>query len=446
MEIDNPPTTETTSTSNTTGIPTETDEKVVKIHPLALIGISDHHTRVICCGSALPPDAPVVGLLFGYREGSDDCDGSTVVIVDAEEMEYPPNGPPASKSMVEGETEGYDHRGAILQKIELHRKVFPRHVVVGWYRVQPTPSSLSPAKAMDLDSTPTEDDLRLTQTEVKQYCSKEIQNPLFVLMNAGHDSLSLDQKQTADELDDQLPLSIYETLVAESPSGKSAYFVNVDFELETYEPERIAMEKVLDSQPMVQRNASVGETASAKALKARESGGNEAASSGAGKTSLFRSGKKSKKEESGTSSSSSSTNTAPKPMRGPSDAEVKLESLESSVRSMNARINALLQYLRKVESGKLPRDESLVRSVDGLLQQLPLVIGSLKEASAHYSSASVAGMRPVKELENEYNDTMLLSYLAAVAKTAKSLHLYSEKFRGAFESNTNQEMVRRAAF
>mmetsp|Transcript_17535 Transcript_17535/g.35799 ORF Transcript_17535/g.35799 Transcript_17535/m.35799 type:complete len:108 (+) Transcript_17535:1-324(+) len=107
---------------------------------------------------------------------------------------------------------------------------------------------------------------------------------------------------------------------------------------------------------------------------------------------------------------------------------------------MNARINALLQYLRKVESGKLPRDESLVRSVDGLLQQLPLVIGSLKEASAHYSSASVAGMRPVKELENEYNDTMLLSYLAAVAKTAKSLHLYSEKFRGAFDSNTNQEM------
>ena len=40
----------------------------------------------------------------------------------------------------------------------------------------------------------------------------------------------------------------------------------------------------------------------------------------------------------------------------------------------------------------------------------------------------------VVELENDYSDTMLLSYLAAVAKTAKSVHVYSEKFRGAFES------------
>ena len=38
----------------------------IKIHPLGIIGISDHHTRVVTGGSALPPNAPVVGLLFGY--------------------------------------------------------------------------------------------------------------------------------------------------------------------------------------------------------------------------------------------------------------------------------------------------------------------------------------------------------------------------------------------
>ena len=38
----------------------------IKIHPLAIIGISDHHTRVVTGGSALPKEAPVVGLLFGY--------------------------------------------------------------------------------------------------------------------------------------------------------------------------------------------------------------------------------------------------------------------------------------------------------------------------------------------------------------------------------------------
>ncbi|KAL7470336.1 hypothetical protein ACHAXS_012073 [Conticribra weissflogii] len=446
MEIDNPPTTAATSSSNNTGNPTETDENIVKIHPLALIGISDHHTRVICGGSALPPDAPVVGLLFGYREASNGSDGATVVIVDAEEMEYPPNLSFACKSTGEGEIEGHDHRAAILQKIELHRKVFPRHVVVGWYRVQQTPSSPSAVSAMDLDSTPTEDDLRLTNTEVAQYCSKDMQNPLFVLMNSGADSSSLDRKQAADELDNQLPLSIYETLVAESPSGKASYFVNVNFELETYEPERIAMEKVLDSQPTAQWGTSSKDTFDAKALKAGGSGGNEATSLGAGKTSLFRYGKKSKKEESGTGSTSSSANVVHRPMRGPSNAEMQIESLESSIRSMNARINILLQYLRKVENEELPRDESLVRSVDGLLQQLPLVMGSLKEASVHYSPPSLAGTKPLEDLENEYNDTVLLSYLAAVSKTANALYVYSEKFRGTLESNTNQEMVRRAAF
>ena len=38
----------------------------IKIHPLGIIGISDHHTRVVTGGSVLPPNAPVVGLLFGY--------------------------------------------------------------------------------------------------------------------------------------------------------------------------------------------------------------------------------------------------------------------------------------------------------------------------------------------------------------------------------------------
>jgi hypothetical protein len=41
-------------------------QRIVKIHPLAIIGISDHHTRVVSGGSALPRTSPVVGLLFGF--------------------------------------------------------------------------------------------------------------------------------------------------------------------------------------------------------------------------------------------------------------------------------------------------------------------------------------------------------------------------------------------
>eukprot|EP00984_Skeletonema_dohrnii_P038448 scaffold41691_cov155-Skeletonema_dohrnii-CCMP3373.AAC.1 len=95
----------------------------------------------------------------------------------------------------------------------------------------------------------------------------------------------------------------------------------------------------------------------------------------------------------------------------------------------------LLEFLQKVEKGELPPDNALLRSIDGLLQQLPLVLAALKEGSA---------AKPLVELENDYTDTMLLSYLAAVAKTAKSVHVYSEKFRGAFESGKSDP--RRAMF
>ena len=43
---------------------------------LAIIGISDHHTRVVTGGSALPKTAPVVGLLFGYYSNESSGGGS----------------------------------------------------------------------------------------------------------------------------------------------------------------------------------------------------------------------------------------------------------------------------------------------------------------------------------------------------------------------------------
>lgn len=43
-------------------------QRSIKIHPLAIIGISDHHTRIVSGGSALPPSSPVVGLLFGHYD------------------------------------------------------------------------------------------------------------------------------------------------------------------------------------------------------------------------------------------------------------------------------------------------------------------------------------------------------------------------------------------
>ncbi len=78
MDIDSsPPHPQPTSSSSSTtsggaasSSPPSPPPSIIKIHPLAIIGISDHHTRVVMGGSALPRSSPVVGLLFGLSSSS----------------------------------------------------------------------------------------------------------------------------------------------------------------------------------------------------------------------------------------------------------------------------------------------------------------------------------------------------------------------------------------
>ncbi|KAL9187082.1 hypothetical protein ACHAXT_010802 [Thalassiosira profunda] len=392
----------------------------IKIHPLAIIGISDHHTRVVAGGSALPPSAPVVGLLFGYCAAGSGAGHWTsipwrdVSIVDAEEMEYP----------APGEGDGSERQAAVLQKIELHQTVFPHHKVVGWYRVQKGDGAATGADG----AAPSEEDLRMNQTEMQRYCNGgqegggedgDVQSPLFVLMNAAKSTEAGDKKPSASgkaaeemDVDEELPLTVYETLDAPEASGGGAVFVDADFELETYEPERIAVEKVFKTQPTKAAAVSV---AAKDAPAKKEEGGERKA------------GKKSKKDEKEQAPS------RPPFTRGPTELDGQVDSLQSSVRAMNLRMNVLLEFLQKVERGEIAADDGLLRSVDGLVRQLPLVLAALEEGRAVASSDGDSGRTPLRELENERRDTMLLTYLAAVAKTAQSVHVYSEKFRSACE-------------
>ena len=336
-------------------------------------------------------------------------------IVDAEEMEYP----------APGEGDGSERQAAVLQKIELHQTVFPHHKVVGLYRVQKGDGAATGADG----AAPSEEDLRMNQTEMQRYCNggkeegggedDDVQSPLFVLMNAAKTTEAGDKKpsasgKAAEEMgvDEELPLTVYEPLDAPEASGGGAVFVDADFELETYEPERIAVEKVFKTQPTKAAAAS----AVAKDAPAKEEGGERKA------------GKKNKKDEKEQAPS------RPPFTRGPTELDGQVDSLQSSVRAMNLRMNVLLEFLQKVEKGEIAADNGLLRSVDGLVRQLPLVLAALEEGRAVASSDGSTGRAPLRELENERSDTMLLTYLAAVAKTAQSVHVYSEKFRNACES------------
>ncbi len=66
--------------------------------------MTDQYTRVRCGSSALPADAPVMGLLLG-------ADG---IIYDSHEL---------------------SQTDTVAPQVALHQAVFPQHQVVGWYRV-----------------------------------------------------------------------------------------------------------------------------------------------------------------------------------------------------------------------------------------------------------------------------------------------------------------------
>jgi hypothetical protein len=374
MEVDTP---------TPTGAP-QMQEKTLKIHPLAIIGISDHQTRVSMGGSAQPPNSPIVGLLFGYQHGE------IVSIIDAEEVGYPKSGGAGAAAARD------DHQSDIRIKIELHQKVFPKHEVVGWYRVDVTNSDGG-------DILPTEQDLIVNNGWMKEYS----ESPLFLLMDASTNKDEDENKKDAaannrgedarDKLDrdEQLPLSIYETMMVEADGNTGSVFVNLELELETFEPERIAVEKVFQTQPSVVPASMPANTNDAKPAA-----------------------------ETTTDVAEKSEQTA-EPQQF-SAAELQLESLITSIEAMNTRVAILLDFLHKTQSGEIPPDYGLLRQVGSLVKQLPLMSRShlLTGNQDREASASVA-----TEFENEYDDMLVMSFIAAIAKTTKAVLGYSEKFR-----------------
>jgi len=414
-------------------------EKTIKMHPLALIGISDHSTRVISGGSAQPSNSVIMGLLFGYQNHR------TISIIDAEEVEYNHN------------------KEHVDTKIELHQKVFPSHEVVGWYRVFRTGSG---AGGEGMDATeeekeemglPTPDDMMIQNGWMKEYN----ESPIFVLMSSGEmeveedeavtktsqttneasKSTSMDIDEDVDERDardkmdrdEQLPLSIYETLVlAEQPPTNEqssqpqqaarigAIFVNLEFELETFEPERIAVEKVFKTQPTTSTTVVSMPNTTTTTLNTPTITEDEHAQK-MGPAPL---------PPSNTEEEDNNNNPPP------SASVLHIQSLQSSIEAMNARIAVLLEFLRKTQTGKLPPDHALLRQVGSLVHQLPFVMGrgdiAANTEGGSSSSSSSRKMRDgwrAEELEDGYEDMLLLSFLASVAKTTKAVLNYSDKFR-----------------
>ena len=345
--------------------------------------MSDQFTRITCGGSALPQDAPVVGLLFGR------------FVTAAEPKKKVSNNDKTASSttflqIVDADDIPTDRSETAKIQVSLHHAVFPQHEVVGWYRVGNT-------------EEPTPEDLRLTQDLKAHYYHSEAQEqqqqgaedkPFFFSLlqvrpahadgkvNINNNSNTMKEDNTNDDDDDdgELPLNLYEV--------QQDVLVGVeDWSLETSEAERIAVERVVREKPQQDLKSTTTAAASTGGMSA-----------------------------------DIEAMVQQQQQQQPSAYVSYMSSVQQSLEAMDDRIQLIIDYLERMGKGEIPPNPSLMRQIQGLILQL----GPLQQQAASSSSAT-----PVSE-----RDAALFSHLAAVAKTVQSVQSYTEKFRVLNDSRT----------
>lgn len=263
--------------------------------------MSDQYTRISCGGSPLSKDAPVVGLLFGIN------DGTALKVMDADDI---------PTELTE----------ATQQQISLHQAVFPLHQVVGWYRVS------------SLENHPTAQDVQLTRA------LKSHLNP------TGRFLFSLLQVQSDTET---LPLSLYELSTA------TPVLISTDkWQLETSEPERIAVERVVREQPTTNSQ--------------QYSTDNE--------------------EESYSAFAN------------------QVSTIHQSLQAMEERLAILIMYVESTDKGEIPPNPSLLRQVQGLVCQLGVIMAKpSQEENPMFLSNMAVVAKTVRAVQN-YTEKMRAVY------------------------------------
>eukprot|EP00029_Vermamoeba_vermiformis_P000889 TRINITY_DN11064_c0_g1_i1.p1 TRINITY_DN11064_c0_g1~~TRINITY_DN11064_c0_g1_i1.p1 ORF type:complete len:307 (-),score=117.14 TRINITY_DN11064_c0_g1_i1:104-1024(-) len=99
-----------------------------------------------------------------------------------------------------------------------------------------------------------------------------------------------------------------------------------------------------------------------------------------------------------------------------------LSSMHNAIKMLNIRIKSIVTYLEAVKAGKLPADQSVLRRLSSLVNLLPAI------ESANFNN----------EFLSEYNDALLVTYLASITKTSNSMNEMIDKFNITFDRHTRR--------
>lgn len=290
-----------------------------KLHPLVILNISDHYTRVKsqlqiahvgsnndASASTLPPAQRVFGCVLGIQKGR------TVEIFNSFELLY------------DDSTNSLD-RVFLEKKQELYKKVFPNFYILGWY------STGSDAQDMDM--------------QIHKALMDINESPIYVLLDPATSQLQKD-----------LPVTVYESELHVIEGIPQLIFVRSGYSIETVEAERISVDHVAHLKP---------------------SDGGSAAT----------------------------------------QLAAHLTGVHSAIKMLNSRIRVLHNYLVGMERGDIPYDYSLVRQVSSLLRRLPAI------ESAKFQD----------DFLMEYNDTLLVTYLAMITNCSHTMNELVDKFNSAYD-------------
>ncbi|AQK58201.1 COP9 signalosome complex subunit 6a [Zea mays] len=294
-----------------------------KLHPLVIVNVSDHHTRVkaqAACSadSSSPSSGPgagqpprVFGCVIGVQRGR------TVEIFNSFELVLDP-------------VSGTLDRAFLEKKQELYKKVFPDFYVLGWYS--------------------TGSDVHDTDMQIHKALMDVNESPVYLLLNP---TINLSQKD--------LPVTIYESELHVIDGCPQLIFVRSNYTIETVEAERISVDHVAHLKP---------------------SDGGSAAT----------------------------------------QLAAHLTGIHSAIKMLNSRVRVIHQYLVAMQKGDIPMDNSLLRQVSSLVRRLP----------------ATESQKFQDDFLMEYNDTLLMTYLAMFTNCSSTMNELVEKINTSYERPTTR--------
>eukprot|EP00245_Coleochaete_scutata_P017813 TRINITY_DN8926_c0_g1_i1.p1 TRINITY_DN8926_c0_g1~~TRINITY_DN8926_c0_g1_i1.p1 ORF type:complete len:301 (+),score=47.20 TRINITY_DN8926_c0_g1_i1:213-1115(+) len=279
-----------------------------KLHPLVIVNISDHFTRIKAqlVGGPAPR---VIGCVIGVQSGRN------VEIFNSFELKF--DAFPDGTIVVD--------RAFLTQKQEQYKKVFPKNDILGWYS--------------------TGSDIHDADMQIHKALMDINESPIYLLLNPAINHAQKD-----------LPISIYESELHVIEGAPSLIFVKSMYTIETVEAERISVDHVAHIKP--------------------------------------------------SDGSSAATQLA-----------AHLTGMHSAIKMLHSRVKVLHHLLTTISKEEAPYEHSLLRQISSLLRRLP-TIDSLKFQ---------------EEFLMEYNDTLLMTYMATITKGTSTINELVDKFNTAYD-------------